>query len=355
MSMTDSAPLATEAPVDSISVPEGTPQAISPSDAARILSNHRQTKRQAAASAEQPAAEPPQESAPEADAAPAEEPPSGALEGADPEVEELPPVEPPKRWKSEKQEHFKTLPRDLQEYIVESARAEELEVRRVQNEAAEQRKAVEVETQAAKQVRQQLEQALEWQLASALNGQEAQEFADIRTPEDALRLSREDPIRSGQYQAWMNVVRGRAEQYQQLQTQKQQEQTQEWHSFAASEDARFAEEFPDAQKLREPAIDYFRKVGFSDKEITENYNSKFWRDHRVQRVFRDAILYQTAQKAKVDVAKKAPVPPVSQRPGVASGKQATKAAHRDALEQQLTKTGSWKDAAKLYMERRGKP
>jgi hypothetical protein len=334
-----------------IPVPADTPNSISPSDAARILSAARQAKRQAAA-----AALPEEESAPEADAAPQEIEPSGETEApADPEPEEAPTLDPPRSWSREQRERWSKLDPDTQQYLLERDSQDSAAVRKAQNEAAEQRKAIEAEAQAARQIRQQLEQTLEWQLQGALSGAEAQEFADIKTPDDALRLSREDPIRSMQYQAWQNSVRARVEQYQQLQTMKQQEQNQEWHSFAAKEDAAFAEQFPDAEKIRQPAIDYFRKVGFTDQEIAQNYNSPAWRDHRVQRIFRDAVLYQNAQKAKVEVVKKVSVPPVSQRPGVASGKNASREQRMNALDQQLTKSGSWKDAAKLYVERRGRP
>jgi hypothetical protein len=74
------------------------------------------------------------------------------------------------------------------------------------------------------------------------------------------------------------------------------------------------------------------------------------RDHRVQLLVRDAILWREAKaKAKAAVAK--PLPPV-QRPGTSQPKGAAQEAVIQNLTKKLDASGSLKDAAALLKARR---
>src|SRR6185369_12919081 len=89
------------------------------------------------------------------DAAPAQEQPSG--EEAEGDTEDAPPaVEPPASWARDYKEAFKALPPDLQRQVAERERDRDVELRRVQDETASQRKAFQEQEAQAKAVREQL-------------------------------------------------------------------------------------------------------------------------------------------------------------------------------------------------------
>jgi hypothetical protein len=106
-------------------------------------------------------------------------------------------------------------------------------------------------------------------------------------------------------------------------------------------------------KLQSAAVAVLKAHGFEEPELAASWNGHkdfSLRDHRVQLLVRDAVLWCEAKaKAKAAVAK--PLPPV-QRPGASQGKGAA----QDALVQKLTKkldaSGSLKDAAALLRARR---
>ena len=346
-------------PMNVISAPENTPQNIGISEAARILQGAR--KKQTAQPAETPPSseEPPQTPPLEAEPpAPAEEPISG-VETEEQAEPELPTIDPPRFWSSDKKEVFNGLPRDAQEYILEREQARDTETRRGQNEVAEQRKALEAEVQAAQQQRQQYEQALEWTLTNVLQGPDAAQFADIKTPTDARRLASEDPLRYTQYQAWRDEAKELSDQYRLVQQQKQTEQTQQWQTFATKEDALFAEKVPDIANpdkrvaITANTLKYLVDgLGFSEQEIQQAWNTPGWRDHRAQMALYHAAKHWNAERS-VKAAPPKPLPKV-QRPGVAQGANKVAELHLKALDDKLTQTGNWKDAARLYAERRAR-
>lgn len=353
---------APEAPEPTVvTVPADAPATIAnPSEAARILRAARTSKQKAQEAPQEAASsEPVTESAPEAsDAVPVEEPPVTTEEASAEVPPELPPVERPRSWSADETEAWNALPRTAQERLAERERARDVEIRRSQNEVAEQRKAIEAELEAAKLQRQQYEQALEWTLSNSLNGPDAAQFADIKTPADARRLATDDPLRYTQYQAWRDETRQLAEQYQQVQAQKQQEQTQSWQTFATKEDALFAEKVPDIadpakqQKITAETVAYLTDgLGFSKDEIVQAWNTPAWRDHRAQLALYHAAKHWNASRQIKSTPPK-PLPPV-QRPGVAQGRNAAQEQHIKALEERLNRTANPKDAAALLRARRG--
>jgi hypothetical protein len=278
--------------------------------------------------------------------------PSEDPEAIDPAVE--PPIEPPRSWTKEAKERFESLPRDTQEYLAAREQERDREVRRSQNEAAETRKAVDVERKAAEQARQQYESqlpALMQTLQDAQNGS----FADVRNVDDVTKLANEDPFRYLQWQAHQTklqavnaeVERSRAE-------QTRQEQAQ-WNDHIQRENALAAEYIPEladktkAAALTSRAAETLSELGFTDAELTGLVSGKdklSLYDHRIQRLIFGNMKLADIQKAKTAVATK-PVPNV-QRPGVTSNRGDS----TQQLTSKLSATGSVDDAFALYQARR---
>jgi len=142
------------------------------------------------------------------------------------------------------------------------------------------------------------------------------------------------------------------------------EQQRRFAEFAKRHDELFREKAPEMAdpaalaKLQSAAVAVLRHHGFDQSELAASWHGHqdfSLRDHRVQLLVRDAILWREA-KAKAKAAAAKPLPPV-QRPGASQGKGAAqKGAAQDALVQNLSKrleaSGSLKDAAALLRARR---
>lgn len=331
---------------------------MSAEQAAEYLSELRKPKPQAE-SAERPATADP-DSAPEAGAAPAEEQPSGDEEpkAAEPEAEELPPIEPPRSWTKEAKEQWQALPRNTQEYLAQREQERDREVRRSQNESAEQRKAISAEREAAEQARKDYEAKLP-ALVQALQDAQAGSFADIKTMADVERMAAEDPFRYLQWQAHQQKLTAVHYEVQQAEMRKAQEQQTKWAQHVQEENAKAIELHPElgdpakSKQLQSAAVELLQDKGFTAQELNDLASGKervSIYDHRIQSLLLDGLKYHEAQKAKpVAVAK--PVPPVL-RPGAAPPRGAAKAENLQALKQQLDRTGSVDDALALLTARR---
>jgi hypothetical protein len=315
--------------------------------------------------------QPQQQSAPQATAeatesvdetvtAPPQEAP-GETQEAEPAA--LPPIEPPRSWTKEEKERFQSLPRETQEYLANREQERDREIRRSQNEAAEQRKVVETERQQVAQARQQYESALPILLQN-LTSQLQGEFSDIQSMADVQKMASED---------WPRYIRWDAQQKQIAAVQQevaaaQQRQQHEWQSqftdFVTKESAKFVELVPEAanqeqlSKLQASALEVLRDVKFSDQELKglwQGGNGLSIHDHRFQLILRDAVKWREAQqKAKTVQGNAKPLPPV-QRPGVAPNKGAQAQANIQALTTQLDKSSGRNAllaAAKLVAARR---
>jgi hypothetical protein len=305
----------------------------------------------------------------ESEAAPAAEdapPPETEAQGetksqAEPE-ETLPPIEPPRSWTKEQRERWQSLPRETQEYLAEREQERERELRRGQNEAAEQRKAIEAERSKVEQARQQYESALPLlfeNLQSAMSG----EFSDIKTMADVQKMATEDWPRYVRWDAQQKQVAAVQQEMRAAEERRNAEFTQQWNDFAKRQDELFLERVPEmadkdkAARLRDGAVEALRSVGFTDEELARSYNGKqglSLRDHRVQLLVRDAHLWREAQ-AKAKTVEKKPVPPV-QRPGVSQGKGAAREAEianlNKQLEQARSPNSAIRAAARLVAMRR---
>ena len=111
-----------------------------------------------------------------------------------------------------------------------------------------------------------------------------------------------------------------------------------------------------AAKLQKRALNVLKDIGFSEDELGKSWNGQgdlSLRDHRVQLLVRDAIMWRDAQ-AKAKAATTKPVPPVV-RPGAAQDKSASRQQTLDHLAKGIeTKSGlnALRQAAQFVAERR---
>jgi hypothetical protein len=309
-------------------------------EAARSVTDWRHKQ---AAGEEQPAESAPEataeESAVEADAAPPEEAP-GETQEVEP-AEDLPPIDPPRSWTKDEKDRFKSLPRETQEYIASREQERERTVRQSQNEAAEQRKAIEAERSKVEQARQQYESALPI-LLQTLSANYNADFADIKTIQDVQRLSVEDPLRYTQWDAHQKQIAAVQQEIAAAQQRQAHERNQQLIDFRKREAELFIERAPEfadeAQraKLQSSAVSVLKDLGFKDNELADYWNGErdiSIHDHRFHLLVRDAIKLREMQE-KAKQVKAVPKPPV-QRPGVPQGKNAAREAEIQALNKQL--------------------
>jgi hypothetical protein len=382
MDSTTEAALPGGAPTDIVQIPPPAGEAISTRDAARSLASFRlkqragesanpQDDRRPAAAA--PPADPscdaaatadPSAPAPaDADAAPpteatgattaSDEPPAQQASPAEPA-----PIEPPRSWTKEARERFASLPRETQEYLAQREQDRDRELRRSQNEAAEQRKVLEAERQKAEQVRGQYEAALP-DVLGTLQREQASAFPDVKSIIDVERLAREDWPR---YVAWDAQQKRIASAQQELASaglRQEQERQIRLSAYSQREQGLMCEKVPELvdpaqrSKFEHAAVGMLRDLGFTDQELNGLYLGRAdlsLHDHRVQMLIRDGLRFRDAQKAARQASLK-PVPPV-QRPGVAPQRGAAHDAVVQNLTKRLDQTGTLKDAARLLAERR---
>ena len=291
------------------------------------------------------------ESAPqERDAAPERAP--GEDQSAEPA--ETPPIEPPRSWNAEQREKWETLPRDVQEYISERESNRETELRRTQNESAEQRKAAEQARLQAEQARHQYEQqtAMSVQL---LHSEMLRDFSDIKTHDDVIKLAQTDPMRATEYQARAQAIQVRVAELQQMQQARQQHEQLAFKDWSEKQDQEFSKLFPDYNdehkaKTRAYLTD---KMGLNEAAITQLWNNPLFRDAKTQAMIWDAVRYHDAtERAKKAVAQ--PKPPV-QRPGTAPAKPSATAQLEQqmaALEKRFNGTTSVQEQIRIAAEMR---
>ena len=311
--------------------------------------------------------QPDQASADKADAAPPKEP-SGETEGRDDPPEE--PIAAPRSWTKADKEAFASLPRDTQERLLALDRTRELELRRGQNEAAEQRRQAEALAQQAEQAQAQARAAYERSLPQEvllLEGKYREEFG---TPTEAeiAEWEHSDPTRWIRWNgAFQRVTRARHE-LQQQQAQQAQQQYQEQQRFLQNAEAWKAEEtqkfLEKAPEWKDPAtygkkvagmMEFLQEVGF-EREFLERAANEYLpiqiHDHKFQLLADKAQKYDEAMKAAKQPAR-ASVPPV-QRPGVPPARGEANEARFKDLNRQLDRSGNARDAARLIAAMNGR-
>jgi hypothetical protein len=354
---TSAAPAASErTDISVIQAPADAPEAMSVTQAARMLSALSRQKEEAPAAPEGAARETTQESEVKAeDVAPPETEAPGETqteESAEP-AEELPPIEPPRSWSKDEKERFQSLPRETQAYLAERETERDREIRRAQNEAAEKLKGLTAKEQAVEQARQHYEAALP-QLLQSLQNQQLGEFSDIKTIADVEKLAREDWPRYLQWDVAQKKLAAVKQEMLAAQQRQATEKQQRFAEFATRKDDLFKERVPEmadsakAAKLQSSAMNVLKDLGFEEAELAASWNGEkelSLRDHRLQLLIRDATLWREAQTKAVTAAKK-PVPPV-QRPGAATVKNAGREAELQNLSKQLDANPSGRNAAMI--------
>jgi hypothetical protein len=288
------------------------------------------------------------------------ESPEGTTEG-DKETEPAKPaIDPPKSWTKDLHDHWNTLDPVLQERIVARDREDQAAIKRAFNEAADERKAVKAEREAAEKSRQQYEAQLP-ALMQSLQDAQQHSFADIRTVADVEKLQAEDPFR---FQAWqvqqMKLQAAHAEN-ERVNRDKAQAQHTEWASHVQKENELAAEYIPElADKVKGPALtqraaERLGELGFKPEELNDLASGKqklSLYDHRLQRLIFSDLKLAEIQSAKAVVAAK-PLPPV-QKPGTSRPAGSAVSERVQALDSKLTNTGSIKDAAALLRAMRSR-
>jgi hypothetical protein len=349
-----------------VTLDSGTAGKLSITDAVRSIGSWREKQGQDDGAAPKEPATPAKESTSEVDAAPPQEATSETEGEIDP-AESLPPLELPRSWTKEQAAHWNALPRETQEYLTERASKDSAEVRRVQNEAAEARKAIEAERQRTEQTRLQYESALPV-LMQQLQAVQAGQFGDIQSQADVDRISVEDPLRYIQFLAHREKV-GRVEmELHASQQRNMQEYNLSMRRFIDSENQKLIEKVPEFSdqekhiKARVQAASTLKEIGYSEDELQMLANGQVGlniHDHRTQMIIHDAIRYRemkSQQKVAAETVqeKLKGVPPV-QRPGVPQGRNAGRDAEVKNLNQQLDKASGMKAyrlAAQLAAARR---
>jgi hypothetical protein len=328
-------------------------------DAARSLADFRY-KREAEANREQTAesaevekpATAEQESA-QADAAQAEEPATG-------ETQEEAPAEPsrelPRSWTKDQTEHWNKLDPAVQDFLIEQDRKASAEVRRVQNEAAEQRKAIEARASEADKVRQQYEAQLP-ALMQALQDANAGAFGDIKTVEDVTKLAAEDPFRYLQWQAHQSKMAAVKAEMDVAQRRTAEESSKKRTDYATEQYKLLSDMVPEladpkkgSDLLGKAVSNLTDKVGLARDKLAAwaqtDIGHEILSNAHVQKLVIDGLRYQEMLDAKAKIVAK-PLPP-AQRPGSAKP-QSGRQAQIQALEKQLD-TASGLDAMRIGAE-----
>ena len=322
------------------------------SEAARLLGsqrNKRDEEIQAPAAPAEAAAEPAQSEAKADDAAPPQEVPGETQES---EPAETPLIEAPRSWTKDEKDRFATLPRETQEYIASREQDRERTIRQSQNEAAEQRKAIDAETQKLGQLRQQYEANLPL-VTQAIQAAIINEFPDIKTAEDVKNLAVNDPARYVQWDAKTKQFGQWQAELQNAQQRQQQEASEQLQKWTKSQDEEIEKEFekvPESERktLANEAKSMLLEYGMPEADLGNLWERSILRSAPLQRVMADAARYRLAKRT---AAKPAPKPvPAVQRPGVAQPKGADDSVQ--ALKEAFERNPTVKNGAALQRAER---
>jgi hypothetical protein len=216
----------------------------------------------------------------------------------------------------------------------------------------------EAREQAADYVRLQYQSALA-DTVLVMRAQQANEFADIKTPADIEKLAKDDPTRYVKWAEQQRQIDTAIGQVRSVQERTADDARQQWSAFVKRQDELLSEHVPEmadpakAVQMQGRAVELLKDIGFTAQEL-----GQWWagglrpplRDHRMQRLVLDAIKYRDAQKKAKEASAKQ-VPPV-QRPGVSQPRGAAQEAKIQELTKRLDATGSLRDAAGLITARR---
>ncbi len=134
------------------------------------------------------------------------------------------------------------------------------------------------QAQAAKRT---FDHALKMFIAHA-QGANLEQFSDIRSEADLMRVAAQDPARFQRWQQVQHQIMTAQQQLAQSQAAEQQSAARMFETFAAEQDRRVADLIPElkdpakAKELREGSLQTLRAAGFGDQELAASWHG---RDH----------------------------------------------------------------------------
>ncbi len=270
--------------------------------------------------------------------------------------EKLPPIERPRSWAKELDEEWASYPREAQEKIAKREQERDSAIRRSQNEAAEARKAAQAERDQAEKARQQYEAQLPT-LMRELENVTQQNFHDIKSMDDVVKLQAEDPFRFQAWQVHQMRLQAAKQETDRVQGEQAQSRQSKRAAYEAEQNKLLVELVPDVadpkklSELRDRAVKMLTDpddIGLKDDQLSRWYaddtGHEILSNAGIQKLIADGLKYRDIMNAPKAVAAK-PLPPV-QKPGTA---RSTNAASEQiqALTRQLNETGDLKVAQQL--------
>ena len=356
-----------DAPVVSNTLASDAPAELSPNQAAKALADLRwkRNNESSAESADTATADP--ELSGEDNAALAEEQATGETQEADPAAK--PPLELPRSWTKDRAEHWAKLDPDTQAFLVDQDSKASAEVRRVQNEAADQRKAAQAERLQAEQEKKTYQAKLP-ALMQALHDVSDHAFPDIRSMADLERLTNEaqvlwqtDPFAAGPLMARLQAFQVHQQkmasvhaELQRAESDKQSAAQTELDTYKNEQDSlfhEFAPELADPKKKVE-VMDRAVKalvndLGFKRSELDEFVANptaaKLLFHHAFQKLVYNHLKLSDLKAAPKAVAR-SDLPPVV-RPGTSKPAGSDQSEQVKDLTRKLNETGDIKFAQQL--------
>lgn len=256
-----------------------------------------------------------------------------ASPAVDPE-DSLPPIEAPSGWNAEEKTLFSSLPRNVQETLLRRASDQTKEVRRLQNETADNRKKFDAAMAQVNQERQQLAAQIQ-QNGDALYTEFQSKFSDVTDP---VQLAQTDPLRYTEWQAYVAKITAQRSQAVHLQQQQEIQRQENLRTYRSKQNDELRDLVPslkdDAafEKFDTEVTNYLIKQGFPEQEI-------IGASAKSLAIVHDAMQWRKAQASrKTQEAKVANVPKVM-KPG-AKRDVDVKAEQTTKLRSNLHKTGS---------------
>jgi hypothetical protein len=269
-----------------------------------------------------------------------------------------PAIEPPKSWTKDLHEHWASLDPVLQERIVARDREDQAAIKRAFNEAADQRKAIAAEREAAEKARKEYEAKLPTLMQTL---QEAGPFGDIRSMADVEKLQQEDPFRFQAFQLHQWKLQAAQAEQTEVKSRQEQERQSKRAAYEAEQNAALIELVPEmadpkkANELRTRAVamlvdDLGLKNDLLGRWMADDTGHEILSNAGIQKLIADGLKYRDIQNAPKAVAKP-DLPPVL-RPGTAKPIGNAASERVQALDNKLNNSGSLKDAQALLLAKR---
>lgn len=294
----------------------------------------------------------PDESAPVADegdeAAPSEED-IDLDDGGETEPTQAPSLEMPESWGKATEATWSSFTPEQQQFLKQHEAKRTQGIMREVNELKAEREKVTAASQALEQSQLQIAQAAA-RYADKTVQQFLSTFADIKSPEDVVKLSTENPARYLQYDAALKAAQASQQEADYLGNAQREQTRAKLQEFRTEENKKLIEmmnltDEPTATAFEKQVTGYLGKLGIPMERISQ---------YRAD----ELIMAEKARKwdaavAKRDTARKAanPPPPVL-RPGAPSASRQLNAQAREKQHlSNLRKTGNETDAAAVIKSR----